>query len=375
MSRVASGTYNILYTTSYGYMKGGGQWSLYYLIKHLNRDVFHPLLLCPEEGELAEKVRALGVEVLFMNTGRIRQLNLFSIWKLVAKMKTLRIHLVHTDSPTQTFYAGIATKILRTPLVWHIRASQHEWLWDRVLASLSSRLVLVAKAITQRFQWLYRTNKLVVVHNGIDVNQFDAISSSAAGLREDFFLDKETLLLGCVGRLEPRKGQEHLISALKYIGAKNTKLLLVGNGEADYVKRLQNLCRESGVSDQVIFTGYREDIPAVLKEIDILAFPTTTAEGFSRVLLEAMTAGIPVVASDDGGNAEAVAHGTTGYIVPAKDTKALADRLDELIKDGEKRKRMGAAGRARVKEMFTMERYVGSIEKLYHEVLSGGVKH
>ena len=183
MSRVASGTYNILYTTSYGYMKGGGQWSLYYLIKHLNRDLFHPLLLCPEEGELAEKVRALGVEVLFMNTGRIRHLNICSIGRLVARMKTLGVHLVHTDSPTQTFYAGIATRILRTPLVWHIRASQHEWLWDRVLTSLSSRLVLVARAITQRFPWLYRTNKLVVIHNGIDVNQFDAIKADRAALR------------------------------------------------------------------------------------------------------------------------------------------------------------------------------------------------
>ncbi len=378
MSRVTSGPYNILFTTSYGYMKGGGQWSLYYLLKHLNRDVFRPILLCPEEGEFAEKVSRLGVDVLFMNTGRIRHLNLLSIWKLVAGMKTQGIHLVHTDSPTQTFYAGIAAKILRIPVIWHIRTSEDEWLWDRVLASLSTRLILVATAITQRFPWLHRTNKLIVVHNGIDFSRLDVVSSSA-GLRKAFSLRKETILLGCVGRLEPSKGQELLISALKYLRTNNVKLLLVGRGEEAYLKRLHRLCREFGVSDRVIFTGYREDVPTLLKEIDVLVFPTTT-EGFSRVILESMAVGIPVIATDVGGNSEAVAHGTTGYIVPVDDAKALTDKIRELIKDEEKRKEMGAAGKARVMEMFTINNHVALIERLYHEILhssvtTGGVIH
>ena len=371
MSQVAKGPYNILYTTSYGYMKGGGQWSLYYLLKHLNRDVFHPILLCPEEGEFAEKVSRLGVDVLFLNTGRIRHLNLLSIWKLVARMKTLGIHLVHTDSPTQTFYAGIAARILRIPLIWHIRTSEEEWLWDRILAFLSTRLILVANAITQRFPWLRRTNKLIVVHNGIDLSRFDTISS-AVGLRKAFSLSKETILLGCVGRIEPRKGQESLISALKYFRTNNVKLFLVGHGEEAYLKRLRGLCSEFGVSDRVIFTGHREDIPILLKEMDVLVFPTTT-EGFSRVILESMAVGLPVVATDVGGNSEAVAHETTGYIVPVDDAKALTDKIQELIKDEEKRKDMGAAGRARVMEMFTIEQNVARIEKLYHEILHSSV--
>jgi glycosyltransferase involved in cell wall biosynthesis len=115
----------------------------------------------------------------------------------------------------------------------------------------------------------------------------------------------------------------------------------------------------------------------LLQEIDILVLPTIT-EAFSRVILESMAARIPIITTDVGGNSEAVAHGTTGYIVPPQDVQALAARMNELIKDGEKRKRMGEAGRARVKELFSMESHVELIEKLYHEILgsspaTGGV--
>jgi glycosyltransferase involved in cell wall biosynthesis len=349
-------------------MKGGGQWSIYHLLKHLDRNNFRPVLLCPEEGTLAEKARAIAVDIVIQKMGRIRQLNPLSLRRLLTTLKREEIHLIHTDSPTQTLYTGLVAKITGIPLLWHIRASDPEWFWDRVLSALTARHVLVAKSICQRFAWLENSKRLIVIHNGLDIQEFDTLSLIPAGLRKEHLLDEKTVLLGCIGRLEPKKGQELAISALRYVDTKDVKLLLVGAGENTYLRRLRGLARELAVSHQVIYTGYREDIPSLLQEIDILVLPTIT-EAFSRVILESMAAQIPIITTDVGGNSEAVAHGTTGYIVPPQDVQALADRMNELIKDGDKRKKMGEAGRARVQELFTMERHVALIEKLYHEIL------
>jgi glycosyltransferase involved in cell wall biosynthesis len=366
MKDIPAEGYNILYTTSFSQMAGGGQWSLYYLIEHLNKGIFHPIVVCPEEGELAEKMRGIGAEVILLDVGRIRYLNPFVISKFVSIIKDRQIALVHTDSSTETFYAGIAARSLGIPLIWHVRVSEHEWFIDRVLSLLATRLILVAKAISQRFAWLKDSQKMVVIYNGIDIEQFHAFPTSSS-IREEFNIGKDTVLLGYIGRIEKRKGTEYLISAMKNVA--HAKLILVGKGEDGYLKRIKRLCEESVVSNRIIYAGYRMDIPSILKEIDIIVFPTISGEGFSRVILEAMAAEKPVIATEDAGNKEAVINGITGYIVPAKDAMALKIKINELTAGKEKREQMGSSGRQRVEETFTMERNIREIEKLYFEVL------
>jgi glycosyltransferase involved in cell wall biosynthesis len=366
MKYIPTEGYNILYTTSFSNMAGGGQWSLYYLVKHLNKDIFHPIVLCPEEGDLAEKMSAAGADIIFLRMERIRYINLLVIRKFISLIKERQIALIHTDSSTETLYAGIATRIMRIPLVWHIRVSEQEWFIDRVLSLLATRLILVAKAISQRFAWLKDSQKMVVIYNGIDIEQFDAFPTSSS-IREEFNIGKDAVLLGYIGRIEKRKGLEYLISAMKNVA--HAKLILAGKGEEEYLKRIKRLCKESGVSNRVIYAGYRTNIPSILKEIDIVVFPTISGEGFSRVILESMAAAKPVIAADDAGNKEAVINGITGYIVPAKDATALGIKINELSAGKEKREQMGISGRKRVEEMFTIERNIREIEKLYFEVL------
>jgi glycosyltransferase involved in cell wall biosynthesis len=358
--------YIILYTTSFGYMAGGGQWSLYYLIKHLNKDLFHPILLCPERGELSEKMRSVGAEVLFLNLGRIRHFNPLILWKFISIIRNCRVDIVHTDSSTETFYAGMSARIVGTPLVWHIRTSKGEWFLDRILASFSKRLILVAKALNQRFDWLNNTGKLVVIYNGIDLEEFDK-SPTDRSIRRELSINKDTVVLGCIGRIEERKGQKDIVSAIRNLD--NVKLILVGRGEEGYLKRIKTLCEQFGVSDRVIPIGYRDDIPSLLKEIDILVFPTKSGEGFSRVILEAMAAGKPVVATDHAGNPEAVVDNLTGYIIPTGDSSALAAKIKEFVANKKMGRTMGQAGRKRVEELFTIQQNVQRIEEVYNDVL------
>jgi glycosyltransferase involved in cell wall biosynthesis len=347
-------------------MAGGGQWSLYYLLKHLNKDRFHPVVLCPDEGELAEKMKAIGAEVIFLNTGRLRSPNPCTIKKLISIIKDREIALVHTDSTTETFYVGIAARIVKIPLIWHIRARDGEWLLDRILTALSTKLILVAGALRARFK---RTDKrkTPTIYNGIDLEEFDSYSAPLS-VRKEFNIDNDTVLLACVGRIEEKKGQGYLVSAMKH--AADAKLLLAGRADNIYLKRIKALCDKLGVSDRVIFAGQRSDIPALLRSSDILVFPTLT-EAFSRVILEAMAAGKPVVATDAGGNAEAVIDHTSGYIVPVKDPVALSEKIRNLVQDEERRNRMGMAGRQIVEEKFDIRNIVSSIEEEYLEVLEG----
>ena len=357
---------NILYTTSFPHMIGGGQWSLYYLIKHLDKTIFHPIVVCPAKGELSERMRGVGAEVVFFDVGRIRYLNPLVIKKFVSLVKEKRIALIHTDSTTETFYAGIAAQMMRIPLVWHIRVSEEEWVIDRVLATLSTKLILVANAIKNRFAWLSDHHKMIVVYNGIDFEEFDHFPA-ASSIRQEFNITKDTVLVGCIGRIEKRKGQEYLVSAMKHVDS--TKLILVGTGEKEYIRKIKMLCDEIGTSDRVMFLGSRDDIPSVLNEIDILVFPSIRGEGFPRVILEAMAAGKPVVATDDGGNREAVEDALTGYLIPTENISALAAKINELVGDKHKRMAMGQAGRRRVEECFTVQHYVQSIQEIYWEII------
>ena len=367
MNEVVRKRYNILYTTSFGHMMGGGQWSLFYLIKHLNKDTFHPVVLCLEEGELAEKMRRVGADVILLKMGRMRHLNPFVVKRLISIIKKMHIALIHTDSSTETFYAGIAARTMGIPLLWHIRVSEREWFVNRVLSLLSIRLILVANTIAQRFEWLKNSNKIIVVHNSIDLEEFDNFPASSS-IRKELNINKKAVLLGCIGRVEKRKGQEYLISAMRHVDS--AKLLLVGRGEEEYVNRIQSLCEEFNISDRIIYTGYRNDIPSLLREIDILVFPTIT-EGLSRIILEAMAATKPVVVTEAGGNPEAVVDGVTGYIVPTKNAALLAARINELVENKDRRTTMGQAGRKRVEELFTIQQHVRSIQEVYRDVLEG----
>ena len=348
-------------------MMGGGQWSLYYLIKHLNKDTFHPIVLCPADRELAERMREAGAEVVCFDVGRIRYLNPFVIMKLISIIKARQIALVHTDSSTETLYAGIAARLMRIPLIWHIRVSEREWFLDRVLSLLSTRLIMVAGAISRRFTWLKEHHKMVVVHNGIDLEAFDNFPTTFS-IRDEFNISKDTVLLGCIGRIEKRKGQEYLASAMRYIDS--AKLILVGAGGEEYTSKIKKLCNDFGISNRVIFAGSRDDIPSLFKEIDILVFPSISGEGFPRVILEAMAAGKPVIATDDAGNAEADKDGLTGYIVPTANISALAAKIKKLVADKKKRRAMGQAGRKRLEELFTIQQHVRRVQALYMGILS-----
>lgn len=365
--------YNILYIDSSQGIYGGGQISLLELLKNIDRTKFRPVVILSEAGKLQKEIEQIDLDCKIISMPSITLFNIFScivaIWKLGLFMRKRQITLVHTNTSRATIYAGLASLISRIPVVWHIRIPHSDGLLDRFLASRSSHLITVSQAVKRRFNWL-REGKIRVIYNGVDTKRFSP-GPTYNDLRRKLNLNDENIVIATVGRLSHEKGLEFLISALEGIVEKypQTKVLIVGNGNEEYHLSLQAKAKNLGLSSNVIFAGFREDIPEILRCVDVFCLPSLT-EGFNRTLLEAMACGLPVVATSVGGNVELVQNSLPGLLVPPNNSSALAAAIVELLKNRTKSQKMGMDGRRIVEENFSIETNVRQTEALYEEIIS-----
>ncbi len=368
--------HNILFTSLSGQTAGGGQISLFLLLERLNKKKFTPYLICPSHGDFLEGVNRLGVETSVIDMGSIKNPNFVSTARTVFRLKKFigqkKIDLIHSDSPRQTFYAGLAARWTGKPLVWHVRVGDIEnKFYDKFLFSLAARVIAVSDSVKKRLARLVsNTDKLAVIYNGVDLDEFGP-HLSGRRVREEFRLKDDCLLVGTAGQLIPSKGQDIFLRAAAQVLKKfsRAKFMVVGTGSETYRKSLDDLCRDLGIRDNVIFTGFRKDIPQIMSSFDIVVLSTYHSEGLSRVVLEAMASSKPVIATNIGSNPEAIENGKTGTLIPLGDVDQLADAILELAENENKRKAMGEAGRHRAENLFSLKRNVEQTEELYEALL------
>jgi glycosyltransferase involved in cell wall biosynthesis len=233
---------------------------------------------------------------------------------------------------------------------------------ERVLAPLASRVVCVCEAEARLARRLGPAAKVRVVHNGIATPAARAPDARVAALR------RRGPLLCALTLLRPGKGVETLIDALPAVlrDHPDAQLAIAGGG-AD-LAQLRDRALQAGVGDQTHFLGPISSPEALLAAADVFVH-ASWVESFPYVILEAMAAGLPIVASDVGGVGEAVADGETGLLVPVRDSGRLAAALVALLGDEGRRATFGSAGRARVGEIFTLERMVGAVASVYDELI------
>ena len=209
----------------------------------------------------------------------------------------------------------------------------------------------------------------VLIPYGIDVAPFEQVAPEAVvRLRQEWGAERDTLVIGFVGRLVEQKSIETLIRAFAILArqyAGDARLAIVGDGPLR--ASLQRCASESGIAQHVVWTGFREDVPTVMKAFDIFAL-TSVFEGFGLVLIEAMAARRPVVATSVSAIPEVVADGETGLLARPRDPQSIAAALLGL-RDGAVRARMGAAGYRRVFEHFTLERMWEATDAVYAHCL------
>jgi glycosyltransferase involved in cell wall biosynthesis len=365
--------FHILYLSSYGLLYGGGQQSLFQLVTNLDRTVFKPHVVVPSEGMLADMLREQGIDVHVIDLPKV--LNPDCLRSAKAQYRLLRlctllgVDVIHTDGPRNTFYAALAARIKRIPLVWHVRVSDKDR-YDRLLYRLSSKIILVADALRSRFDWSGQKKKLITVYNGIDLTEFRP-GTSEVSLRQTYGIEETRLLISVVARVERLKGQKYVIEACGILKEKmvNFTLVMVGSvAEKDYLKECEERALEFGIRDHVIFAGYHDHIRNVLVETDIFVLPSLS-EAFPRSVIEAMGVEKPVIVTDVGGCSEAVEGGVSGFVVPPKNPEMLADRIHELAIDKSLRVNMGKAARIRAETMFDISRNAEKTQQVYEGLL------
>jgi glycosyltransferase involved in cell wall biosynthesis len=177
-------------------------------------------------------------------------------------------------------------------------------------------------------------------------------------------------LIGVIGDVIPRKGAHYLVAALPRIiaAAPDTRLVLVGSlGPDDYVQGIRATARRMAVAPRVIMTGHRDDVDQVMAALDVCVLPSVD-EPLGMSVLEAMAAGVPVVASDVGGLPECLGHGRTGILVPPADSNALAEAIIRLLGNPQQRRELGEDGRKWVHERFSAESQTPRIEAVFRRV-------
>ncbi|HUM15894.1 MAG TPA: glycosyltransferase [Candidatus Nitrosotalea sp.] len=325
------------------------------------------LLACQPDGRLAERALAAGVE-----TVRVRMRGAFDPSGLIALVQLIRrerVSLVHTHSSIDAWLAGIAARLCRVPVVRTRHVSipirrgpnpVYRWLADRVITSGEAirRMVLEAGV---------RPERVIAIPAGVDLGAFPFGLRSPAISRE---LGLGVPVVGSVAMFRGSKGHPQLLEAFARVREKHSgaSLLLVGDG----VRRgwVEQLARDAKLSDSVVFTGFRPDVPALLGAMDCFALASTRTEGVPQALLQAFAIGVPVVASRIGGIPEVVTDGETGLLVESGSVESLAAAILAVLDDPEAAARRARAARALVDGRFSHETAIGRLLQLYDELLA-----
>jgi glycosyltransferase involved in cell wall biosynthesis len=194
--------------------------------------------------------------------------------------------------------------------------------------------------------------KMRVIHNAIDVNRFNRRAPDAREKLQNYFPSPRRWIIGAAGRLSQEKGIDVLVEAAAHVIASQPEAGFIVFGDGGLREKLFRQAETRGLSGRFILAGFRSDLDALFPSFDLLALPSFT-EGLPNVVLEAFAAAVPVVATDVGGVPEVVDVGHNGFLVPPGDSRALADRILDLLASTVERRRMGRNGRERVRASFT----------------------
>lgn len=353
---------------------GGAERLLLSTARRLNSNKYR-IIVCylKGKGSLLEDFKRFGISVIGL--GMRNRLDFTALFKLVKLIKKERIGLVHTHLIHAHIIGRIAAKLAGVPIIISTEHNLYNRgrkylllnLIDRITTRFTDRMVAISEAVKDSIveSGRIRASRVSVIYNGIDTNEFKRISIK----REGFPINPAPSVVGMVARLDSQKGHRYFLEAASQVvkDIPGVKFLVVGDGPLK--EKLRTQTTKLGLSKDVIFTGPARDIPQILDTLDLFVLPSLW-EGLPSVILEAMAAGKPVVATAVGGIPEIVKDGQMSLLVPPRDPDALAQAIIKLLQNKELAQRMGQAGRRWVKDHFTIDKTVAQTEEIYDSLIT-----
>jgi glycosyltransferase involved in cell wall biosynthesis len=360
---------------------GGTERQFVYLAKGLDKSRFDIRVGClSKRGEFLKDIEAMNLPVAEYPIKSLYSPRMLrGQWRFARDLRRQNIRLVHAYGFYPNIFSVPAARIAGCITIASVRDTgvftsqiKLKTLSHRTACRLADRVIANSSAVRN---WLVSLgmdqNHIDVIPNGIAVNE-RLTRARDFSIRHELGIDPKVPLIAVISRLNPGKGIEYLLKAAVIVREQfpEVRFLIVGGSyfEPAYKPSLELLARELNVANTVLFTGERNDIQQLLQEVNISVLPSLS-EGLSNSLLESMAAGLPVIATNVGGNPEIVQDGKTGFLVPARDEKALSDAIVRVLKAPELGERFGQAGYERVSKHFSLAATVRKTEELYTMLL------
>ena len=351
---------------------GGAERVLLETVRRLDRRRFRPVVssLAPP-GPMAREFDRLGVPVRGLAMRGLGDLARAA--GLLRLLRRERPDVLHTHLFHANVLGRLAARVSGVPVVVSTVHVAEPRRWHLLLEGLTSGLVdefvtvseAVRRYMVQRAH--LPTERVLVIRNGVDPSRF---RRPRGRFRRAQGIGPQEFLITTVGRLEAQKGLTHLLRAARTLAARRPEVRFLVVGEGPQRDRLGRLARQLGLGEGVRFLGFRPDVPQILVDSDLFVLASLW-EGLPIALLEAMAAGLAVVATDVEGVREAVTDGREGLVVPPGDPEALAAALERVVGDAGLRRRLAAAARRRALGEFGWDKVVADTMALYERLLSG----
>lgn len=290
------------------------------------------------------------------------------------------IDLVHTNNNLNSGKPEIiAAWITGTPCISHTHGFLYLTYFDRIFSVFVHSFIYISREIANyAVSQGNPPRKGTIIHNGVDIAEF-SLSSERRIIREELGIKSNEYAVGIIGRIDWWKGHEYFLEAIAKIANQvpYIKGLIIGELDEDvaavqnrqYLGKLQGLVISHGLTERITFTGFRSDIPRVIAALDVVVHASSRAEPFGLVIIEAMAAGKPVIATAAGGVLDIIEDQVNGLLIPCKDSEAMARAVFKMLQNKDKTSSLGVAAKQRAAERFSVERQVGAVEKLYDSIL------
>jgi len=363
---------------------GGGEEHVRTILVYLKKRGVAVSAAVPEKTELYNRLKKEGVEVFPLFIGH--KYDFKSVLELCGLLKSNSIDLVHTHNRREDLIGAVCAKLLNIPIVTTIHdrinmdqngdkvVSFGSSVYHFILRNFFDALLTVSKATYNDILSSAKVKKQKVYHviNGLDLKRI-APSVDKNVMKQKLGFSKEKKIIGFVARIRNssfgKKGILHLIDAAGEVVKKYPAVKFVISGEdSEAADILKEKCAQKKIADYFIFLGYRKDIIDIMQCFDMLICPSLF-EGLPRVVLESMALGVPVIGSNVDGIPEVIDDGKCGYLVPPKDSSALADRIIRLLETENKLQEFGKNSIHKIKTEFRAEISAEKTEQIYYKIL------
>ncbi|MBL8049949.1 MAG: glycosyltransferase [Anaerolineales bacterium] len=378
--------YNLVYLID-GLGWGGAERLMIPILSNIDRQHFTTRVCVLQDingNPIAKELRDLGITVDLLPVRYLRDFTAST--RIINYLRDVKADLLHAQLEFSTVLGGIAAKWLGIPSVvtLHTLPSQEEGLKSRLHLALENfmlrhffdSIISVSKE-TQRFY--KQTAKIPdkksnVIYNGVDVTHYSTTLPNRSTTLKELGIPSTATVIITVAVLRELKGIQYMIRAMPSLSDAQPQIyyLVVGGGE--YYEPLQDEVKKAGVHEKVVFTGARKDIPALMTASDLFVLPTLT-EALPTVLAEAMALGLPILASRVGGVPEMIQEDINGKLIEPADPQTLAAVCLEMLKDPQRLRQMGNAGRKIAEEKFNIKTQVQQLQNLYLRLIYKSAQH